>query len=140
MKGLRASVNRPVAITISIMALVLALGSGAYASAGPRPASPAALPQHSLQLIHGWQSADPGNGTGSPRYVVNTGIVYLSGSLTLPSGARPGHVLYIPIYASQGAAGTVQVLPTGAIAVFSNTPGAAQAFSSLAGVSYPAGA
>ena len=151
MKRLRTSVNRSVAITISIMALVLALGSGAYASAGPRPASPAALPQHSLQLIHGWQSADPGNGTGSPRYVVNTGIVYLSGSLTLPSGsndqfavlpsgARPGHVLYIPIYASQGAAGTVQVLPTGAIAVFSNTPGAAQAFSSLAGVSYPAGA
>ena len=151
MKRLRTSVNRSVAITISIMALVLALGSGAYASAGPRPASPAALPQHSLQLIHGWQSADPGNGTGSPRYVVNTGIVYLSGSLTLPSGsndqfavlpsgARPGHILYLPIYASQGAAGTVQVFPNGAIAVFSNTPGAAQAFSSLAGVSYPAGA
>ena len=151
MKRLRTSVNRSVAITISIMALVLALGSGAYASAGQRQLSPTVLPQHSLQLINGWQSADPGNGTGSPRYAVSTGVVYLSGSLTqpagsndqftvMPSGARPGHVLYIPIYASQGAAGTVQVLPTGAIAVFSNTPGAAQAFSSLAGVSYPAGA
>ena len=151
MKRLRTSVNRSVAITISIMALVLALGSGAYASAGQRQLSPTVLPQHSLQLINGWQSADPGNGTGSPRYTVNTGVVYLSGSLTqpggsndqfavLPTGARPGHILYLPIYASQGAAGTVQVFPNGAIAVFSNTPGAAQAFSSLAGVSYPAGA
>jgi len=138
-------------MTISIMALVLALGGGAYASVGQRQASATVLRQHSLRLIHGWQSADPGTGAGRPRYAVSAGIVYLSGSLrqptwsndefaVMPKGARPGHVLYIPIYASQGATGTVQVFPNGTIAVFSNTPGAAEAFSSLAGVSYPVGA
>jgi hypothetical protein len=154
MKGsLRAHAVRPVALVVSIMALVFSLGGGAYASAQAARQAPAAgvrLTEHALKLINGWRSADPGNGTGNPRFAVNAGVVYLSGSLkqpspgdtefaVLPSWARPGHVVYLLIYTSQGAVGTLQIFPSGALVVYSNNPVSAKDFSSLAGVSFPVG-
>jgi hypothetical protein len=58
----------------------------------------------------------------------------------LPRKDRPAHVLYIPVYVSQGVGGTLQVNPNGALVVFSNTPHAAQDFTSLGGVSFAIGA
>jgi hypothetical protein len=149
----RPHAGHPVALAVSIMALVLSLSGGAYASAhSARPASAARvrLTEHTLKLMNGWQSADPGNGTGKPRFAVSRGVIYLSGSLTqpspagtefavLPGWARPGHVLYLLIYTSQGAVGTLQVFPGGALVVYSNNPASAKDFSSLAGVSFPVG-
>jgi hypothetical protein len=159
MKGSRAYAVRTLALIISIIAVVLALGGGAYASAHSTRHSQAAqsqatgvrLTEHGLKLINGWQSADQGNGTGSPRFAVNAGVVHLSGSLKapnpastefalLPSWARPGHVLYLLIYTSEGAVGTLQIFPNGALVVYSGNPASAHDFSSLAGVSFPVGA
>ena len=153
-KGSRAYTGRLIALIISTAAVVFALGGGAYASAhSTRQAHAAAanLTEHTLNLINGWQSANLGNDTGRPRFAVSAGVVYLSGSLkqstpagtefaVLPSWARPGHVLYMPIYTSQGVLGTLQAFPNGALVVYSNNPVSAPAFSSLAGVSFPVGA
>ena len=153
MSRFRTRADRPVALVISMMALLFALGGGAYASTrdvGRAPLAPATLTEHTLTLLNGWQSANSTSGTGKPRFAVAGGVVYLSGSLTapnpssdefavLPAGARPAHILYVPVYASQGVLGTVQIFPGGQMAVFSNTPGSAADFSSLAGISFPVG-
>jgi hypothetical protein len=153
MKGFRAHADRPVAIVVSIIALLFALGGGAYASArnvARPPLVVTTVTEHTLTLLNGWQSANSTSGTGKPKFAVSGGVVYLSGSLMapnpssnefakLPAGARPGHILYLPIYTSQGAGGTVQIFPGGVMAVFSNNPVSAHDFSSLAGISFPVG-
>jgi hypothetical protein len=153
MNGYRTHADRPVALAVSMIALLFALGGGAYASArdvGRAPLAPTTLTEHTLTLLNGWQSANSSSGTGKPRFAIAGGVVHLSGSLTapnpssnefavLPPGDRPAHILYIPIYASQGVLGTLQVFPGGQMAVFSNTHGSAAAFSSLAGISFPVG-
>jgi len=151
MKVFSAFASRSVTFLISIGALVLALGGGAYAASGHQTAS-ANLTEHVLRLRNNWQSADPGNSTGAPRWAVSNGVVYLSGSLTqpsagntifatLPKGARPSHIMYISIFVSQGApSGVLQVFPNGVMAAYSGNPQSAQDFSSLAGISFPVGA
>jgi len=54
----------------------------------------------------------------------------------LPPGTRPSHDLYIKMYAN-GVVGTVFILPNGDILAFSPTTSDAEAFTSLAGISYP---
>jgi len=151
MRAMSAFAIRSVTILIAIGAVVLALSGGADA-VGEHQAAPASLTEHALSLRNKWQSADPGNRTGRPQYAVSQGIVYLSGSLHqpsgtntlfayLPKGARPGHVMYISIYVSQGAPGGVlQLFPNGAMVVYSSNPQSARDFSSLASISFPVGA
>lgn len=159
MKGSRAYAVLTLALIISMIAVVLALGGGAYASAHSARQSQAVqaratgvrLTERALKLINGWQSANLGNDTGKPQFAVSAGVVHLSGSLkapnpastefaVLPAWARPGHVLYLLIYTSEGAVGTLQIFPNGALVVYSGNPASAHDFASLAGVSFPVGA
>jgi hypothetical protein len=104
---------------------------------------------HKLRLLHGWAPSQGTFGTGVPRYAVRDGIAYLSGSLhggsggssafaVLPRSARPNHFLFITVYTFQGAAGALEIDPTGAMFLF-NGPAAGDTagFSSLAAISYP---
>lgn len=96
------------ALTIAIVALVISLGSGAYAAGlingaqiapGSIPANrlkphsvtsaqlhPTTVIWHNVALENGWASSNPTYKTGNPRYGVSYGIVYLSGSLHQVSG------------------------------------------------------
>lgn len=109
---------------------------------------------HKLALDNGWQSAQALYTTGDPSYSVSGGVVYLSGSVRQPSGsnqifavlpkaARPTHYLYIKVMVytpdNVAHAGTVRIDPGGAVWAYSQTPGDAQHFTSLAGISYPLG-
>ncbi|HUZ37059.1 MAG TPA: hypothetical protein VMV17_12085 [Streptosporangiaceae bacterium] len=99
-----------------------------------------------LTPINGWTSAQGTDGTGNPSAAISNGVVRLSGSVYQPSGTnnefailptayRPSHYLYIPIYADNGAEGSLEVSPSGGLFLFGNS--ATEGFSSLAGVSYP---
>jgi hypothetical protein len=104
-----------------------------------------------LALENGWQSAQGQYATGNPAYSVTGGVVHLSGSLTqpgggneefavLPSSAWPAHDVYITTFAFNGEPGAVEIQTDGKVYAFdpgnnSNT----QAFTSLAGISYPVG-
>ena len=137
-RGLLA--NSP-AIAISVLALVFALGSGAgyAASTAYVPTRPVF---HQLKLGLGW--------TGSLKYTVINGVVYLSGyaygsqrktpiMTTLPPAARPRSSQQdIPISFGGEGDGTIQLLNTGQIEPFP-PPGGDQSFVSLSGVSFPLG-
>ena len=61
MKGSRAYAVLTLALIISMIAVVVALGGGAYASAHSTRQSQATgvrLTEHALKLINGWQSAN----------------------------------------------------------------------------------
>jgi hypothetical protein len=104
------------------------------------------LATHKLTLAGGWKSGDPQFGTGDPAYAVSGGMVYLSGSLhqpsgtselsaTLPAAARPARNVALTCYTDNGTLGVVEILPDGSLYTFL---GAAQRYTSLAGISYPA--
>jgi hypothetical protein len=117
----------------------------------------ASVAQQSLQLLHGWQSANGQWGTGDPSYSVTDGVVHLSGSLNgsqvtpglsdnaaeefavLPSGARPFWCSSTETYTYAGVPGVVAVEPTGEMDAYAtgghiyNTPSAQ--YTSLAGIS-----
>lgn len=111
------------------------------------PSASSVLPFHALPVVNGWQSGWVHFGTGNPLYAIDAqGVVHLSGSTfdsqvhhvvaTLPLGFRPSHYVNKIIYTANGSEGVLQVAPDGqvqALGTFS-----AQ-FSSLEGVSYPAG-
>jgi len=116
-------------------------------------ASAAANP---LTLINGWYSAQPPYGTGDPSYSVKNGVVHLSGSLVqppapgdtqdfavLPPAARPKYDLYIPTEVSPpdsfAAAGDIVIAPDGRMFSNSFPLSESEAFTSLAGISYPVG-
>lgn len=109
------------------------------ASAGP------ALTFSPLSLTNGWHPMGGANQTGSPAAARSAdGVVYLRGSLeggaqglafTLPAADRPAHAMYVPITTYFGTVGTLYVA-NGSGYLFGN---AATYFSSLAGVSFPAG-
>ena len=77
---------------------------------------------------------------------VSNGVVHLVGALhssgsnnkfaVLPKGDRPTHFLYLPIYANNGAEGSLEVRPNGVMLLFTSP---AFVFGSLAGVSFPLG-
>ena len=105
----------------------------------------AATTQHKLALIDGWTSGQHQYRTGAPSYAVKNGIVHLSGSLkggtdgdfaVLPAGARPAHITYRGVYTLGGAFLHIYIEPSGFIGGYHT--GTAQAFTSLAGVSFPA--
>jgi hypothetical protein len=103
-----------------------------------------------LSLLDGWQSAQGLYDTGDPGYSVAVGIVHLSGSLTqpaagsdefaiLPPSARPSHYLYITTYALNGTAGTVEITPAGYMYAWGPDLSDTQEYTSLAGITFPAG-
>lgn len=105
----------------------------------------AAITAHKLALFDGWKSGQHQYGTGDPSYAVKNGIVHLSGSLlggtatdfaVLPAGARPTHIIYRGVYTLGGAFLHIYIEPTGFIGGYFT--GTAHAFTSLAGVSFPA--
>jgi hypothetical protein len=109
-----------------------------------------------LTLINGWHSAQPSYGTGDPSYWVSNGVVHLSGSLlqppapgdtqdfaVLPVSARPKYYLYIKTEVSPpdsiAAAGDIVISPDGRVYSDSFPLSESEAFTSLAGISYPRG-
>ena len=105
---------------------------------------------HKLSLINGWVSASAASSnTGNPAYTVKNGIVYLSGSVkqtsgsnrtfaVLPKAARAGVKIYLTDYMFQQTFGSLVITSTGAISAGSSPQSAAQGFTSLAAISYPA--
>ncbi len=105
---------------------------------------------HDLTLLNGWQSAQLTYRTGTPSYRVSGGVVYLAGAIgqssgaddviaVLPVSARPKHTLFISTYTFAATIGTLQVDPDGSVSVSANPQSIAQLFTSLAGISFPAG-
>jgi hypothetical protein len=109
-----------------------------------------------LTLINGWKSAQPSYGTGDPSYWVSNGVVHLSGSLVqppapgdtqdfavLPPAARPKYCLYLKTAVSPpdsiAAQGTIVVCSDGRLYSNSFPLSVSEAFTSLAGISYPRG-
>jgi hypothetical protein len=95
-------------------------------------------------------------GTGDPSYSVKNGVVHLSGSLVqppapggtqdfavLPPAARPKYSLYIPTEVSPpdsfAAVGDIVISPDGRMFSNSFPLSESEAFTSLAGISYPVG-
>jgi hypothetical protein len=116
----------------------------------------ASTTMNTLTLINGWQSAQPPYGTGDPSYSVKNGVVHLSGSLVqppapgdtqdfavLPPAARPKNYLYIKTEVSPpdsiAAAGDIVISPDGRMYSDSFPLNESEAFTSLAGISYPVG-
>ncbi len=138
--------------------LLLALaGSTAAAAAPAQPAgqapavagkAQATFKWHTIKLFSGWKSASTRSlVTGTPAWSLHDGVVYLRGAVTqpanrdlifgyLPKYASPSKDLYIRIYTKHEIAGTLYVGSNGEMWTYS---GDATAFSSLSGVSFPAG-
>jgi len=108
----------------------------------------AVMTRHKLTLINMWQAYSGSPSTGAPSWSLAHGVVYLSGGLTqptpysdkfaiLPAAARPAHWLWILVYTAGGLVGIVEVHPDGTLWAFTFPAANAQAFTSLAGISYP---
>jgi hypothetical protein len=168
MGRIRSLVTQSPAIVISILAVALSFGGGAYASthhgsasnyppvrvsthpAATQAATAAGVTWTSLSLINGWATE---NGTyGNPKVSLQSGIVYLSGSLAqstpgndtfaiLPASFRPAHNLYITVYTNGDTSGTVFIAHSGVMEAYSGTAcgsgNTAQCFTSLATLSFP---
>jgi hypothetical protein len=115
MRRFRSLATRIPVLIISMLAIALSIGGGAYASAqaaggGPGANIPRNLPAlthshpagsqaatstgvtfHGLSLVNGWQSQNANSGTGNPRVALQNGVVYLKGSLAQPT---PGSSLF----------------------------------------------
>ena len=159
MGRIRSLAAQTPAIAISVLAVALSLGGGAYAAtqaAGHSEASHTAITSgvswNSLSLVNGWSSENATYGTGNPKVAIQNNVVYLSGSLHqvtlgsdtfafLPTQFRPTHNLYITVYTNGDTVGTVYIASNGTMEAYA--PGAcgsgntAQCYTSLAGVSYP---
>ena len=156
----RSMITQSPAIVISILAVALSMGGGAYASTQLASGHSAAASQAittgvswtSLSLINGWASENATFASGNPKVAEQSGIVYLSGSLhqptpgtdqfaTLPSSFRPAHNMWITVYTVSDTSGTLYIGHDGTMEAFaSGTCGSgntAQCFTSLAGVSFP---
>jgi hypothetical protein len=121
--------------------------------AARRPATMATgLTWHPFTLLNGWQSAQGQYSTGDPAWAAKNGIVYLSGSLTQPAADTIDEVAVLPkaawpaaaqspsvvSYTYDGTQGFVDVTSQGVVYAFGATYSNAQAYTSLAGISYPA--
>ena len=150
------------AIVISLLAVVLSIGGGAYAStqlsASNSPAASSASPAAgvswtSLSLVNGWISENAAFQSGNPKVAQQSGIVYLSGSLAQPSGTsnvfatlptadRPTHNLWITVYTINGTSGTLFIghdgtMEASSLSSCSASQNSAQCYTSLATVSFP---
>lgn len=107
------------AIAISVLAVALSLGGGAYAATQAGHSRPPALSQAAqvkaaghakagqtgitagvswtgLTLINGWISENHEFASGNPKVAIQSNIVYLSGSLAQPSGSSATFTILPP--------------------------------------------
>jgi hypothetical protein len=151
MGRIRSLVTQSPAIVISILAVALSFGGGAYASThhgstsnyppvrvsnspvATQAATAAGVTWTSLSLINGWATENGTYGTGNPKVSLQGGIVYLSGSLAqatpgnetfaiLPASFRPSHNMYITVYTNGDTSGTVFIAHSGVMEAYSATP------------------
>ena len=137
----------------ALVALGVTAGGGSASAATAQTAGPGitGVTWHQLTLINGWVSGESQSpGDGIPAWAVRNGVVYLTGSVmqtsgtngefaVLPPAARPTHELYVPVTVlGQGTHGWIIVYPGGAMDVMGDPYSAAQGFTGLAGISYPA--
>lgn len=140
----------PVALAVAGLALFMSMGGTGYAigAASHKPTAPAAGPiWHPLTLSGNWTYAQ--FNTTMPAYYVDAQhVVHLIGDVhdgstkapvfTLPKGARPQHVLWLPIYASLGNSGGLTINPTGKAYLVDNSGGAnVTNWASFDGISFP---
>jgi hypothetical protein len=152
MPNLRFVLQQSPAIAISAAALVLAAGTGvgfAATSAQSAPATSTTPAVHAAATTLNWHPLPLGKGwSGSLKYAVSNGVVYLSGSAgksgqtsvmtTLPAGARPASSQQdIPVATSGAVVGIIQLLHDGTIFPFDTTHD--YSFVSLSGVSFGLG-
>ncbi len=154
MNRVRSLATQTPALVISVLALALSLGGGAYAATRVvSEHAPAAhhVSWHNISLRNGWKSSNSTYDTGNPRVSLQNGIVYLSGSMhgsggsktfaVLPKQYRPAHNLYITVYTFGDTSGTLYIGHNGIMNAYS--PGicasqnTADCYTSLAAVSYP---
>ena len=149
MGRLRSLITQSPAIVISLLAVALSFGGGAYAStlghasnyppvrvssspAATQAATAAGVTWTSLSLINGWATQNGTYGTGNPKVSLQGGIVYLSGSLAqstpgnatfaiLPASFRPSHNLYITVYTNADTTGTLYIAHSGVMEAYSGT-------------------
>jgi len=168
----RSLVAQSPAIVIAVVAAALSLGGGAYAStqlatghhsqqaaqarAGSAHAGQAVtttgVSWSPITLLNGWASENSTYQSGNPKVAVQSGVVYLSGSLAqatpgsaefalLPKQFRPTHNMWITVYTFGDTSGTLFIGANGIMEAFSpGTCGSgdtAQCYTSLASVSYP---
>ena len=144
----------PPAFVIALIALFVALGGTGYAltqtnasQVADRSATARTLPAwHSLTLTGGWIYG--GGGTYHAAYYKDSGnVVHLRGSayngstsqaaFRLPSGARPAHLMYLPIYANGGSLGALEIMPDGHALIFDDNSGNnVTGYAGLDGVSF----
>jgi hypothetical protein len=167
MQRLRSLVRQSPAIAVAIIALLFALGSGAYAAGfasgqngvaavavSAHKAEPASSPSngvqwHKLRLFNGWTALGAGD-YRAPSYGVNDGVLYLSGILAaprhgeepqvgrLPVGARPASYLWLS-FMNFGAdnLGEMEIEPNGDVFVYSLASSGPLVDPSLDGISFP---
>ena len=123
----------------------VALGSGVVAGASAASASIDCQWQ-SLSLQNGWHSEQSDWNSGDPAYCIDSGYVYLSGSLAqsgtdrdsffaqLPQWAAPASNTHLSVYTYGGTTGAVTIYKNGAMYAWG---GKATSFTSLAGISWP---
>jgi hypothetical protein len=149
MGRIRSLVTQSPAIVISILAVALSAGGGAYASThghasnyppvrvstspvATQAATAAGVTWTSLSLINGWATENGTYGTGNPKVSLQGGIVYLSGSLAqstpgndtfaiLPASFRPSHNMYITVYTNGDTSGTLFIAHSGVMEAYSGT-------------------
>lgn len=158
MSRFRSMLSQSPALVISVVALAFSLGGGAgYAAttASSHPAAASKITWHSLSLRNGWASGASLFHTGSPKYTVIDGVVYLTGVVyyrpapdtttppfvvgVLPRAERPKHTLWFGAYSSSATGlAELEVAPSGDVEVIGG-PNNEAYFTSLAGVTYPLG-
>lgn len=156
MNRLRSLIGQSPAIAIASAALAMSVAGGATAATVAReaPATPAAsaasVTWHPLTLLNGWKYGTF-NSFHAAYYVDANHVVHLRGSarhgvdhmpvFRLPASVRPSHVISVPIYASGGIVGAMNILPSGQVTVFDQTgsDSAVRDFTSFDGVSFPLG-
>ncbi len=163
MRRIRSLAAQTPALVLSLLAIVLSLGGGAYASTQLAAESPPAaghavarsasgVSWHQISLRNGWVSSNSTFASGNPKVSKKNGIVYLSGSLNQPSPAsaefavlakkyRPTHNMWITVYTFGDSSGTLRIGADGTMEAFSpgscSSGNTAQCYTSLATVSYP---
>jgi len=153
MNRLRSLIGQSPAIAIASAALAMSVAGGATAAtvAQEAPATSAtSVTWHPLTLLNGWKYGTF-NSFHAAYYLDANHVVHLRGSahqgadhkpvFRLPASVRPSHVISVPIYASGGIVGAMNIAPSGQVTVFDQTgsDSAVRDFSSFDGVSFPLG-
>jgi hypothetical protein len=138
----------PVALAVAGLALFMSMGGTGYAiGAASHPAASAAPVWHAIDLTGNWQ--DGGDNTPTPAWWLDSNhVLHLRGDVingsihapvfTLPVGARPGHFVFLAVYADGGMPAGLQIGPNGKAFLKDQNNGATvQNWSSFDGVSFP---